>query len=126
MSAPVLQGRNSGGASSDSFDRSGTFKRVEVRIPYVSGAIGEAKAELFLSGDAGGRGGCVLRLSIDDQSCSLIPVVRSFPDGVELHLGGEAESAAMLDALRGVLGVAAGVTLGRGHGGTADPLPPKS
>jgi hypothetical protein len=71
-----------------------------VEVNYCSGAIGVVRAEFYRSLDNEDRGGCVIRIKIDDHASSFVPHAVSCPDGVELHMAGEAEGRAMLEALR--------------------------
>lgn len=78
-------------------------------VEFMCGAIGQAKVELFQSADSMDRGGVVFRLIIEDASSCMHPFARRVSEGpgshgVEIHLGGEAEAASMLRALKEVLG----------------------
>ena len=70
---------------------------------YISGACGIATVQIFHSVSDEDRGGIVLRLSINDQSCSFFPHAEVTPNGVDLHIAGEAEADSILLALKMVL-----------------------
>lgn len=87
--------------------RASTYAVVEAEteaLPFNGGGY-VAKVEAFVSEDDEDRGGVVLRLTstsqIDDGS--FIPTARGAVGGVEIHIGGESESAAFLEALRAAL-----------------------
>lgn len=66
---------------------------------YVSGAIGRATVTLYKSEDDEDRGGFVLGFTIADDTSSFIPHAEIVPNGVLLHLGGEAEGDALIRCL---------------------------
>lgn len=72
-------------------------------VSYVSGATGNVTVELFQSTDTEDRGGYVLRILLQDGGSSMIPHAEQHGDGVDLHLGGEAEALAALSAIEDVL-----------------------
>src|ERR1035437_439558 len=80
-----------------------TSPSISTAVPYNSGAVGSAHVQLFLSNDHEDRGGYVLRITINDSGSSFAPLARDLPNGVDLHLAGEAEGAALLAALAGLL-----------------------
>lgn len=100
MSDPMVIGRGDHGELDE---RAATRWRGSVTHEFVSGAVGDVKAELFESVDDEDRGGAVLRLRVRDDGSAMFPWARNIPGGVELHLGGEAEAEAMCIALIQVL-----------------------
>jgi hypothetical protein len=101
--APTILGRSAGDSPDNADARAATVKVGEVSIPYTSGAVGVARVELFRSVDDEDRGGVVLRLTVDDHGSSFVPTVSVLPNGVELHLTGDAEADALLRAIVGAI-----------------------
>lgn len=94
------------GRFADSFelDNRGDVKHdVTAQAEYTSGAVGTASATLYQSTDDEDRGGVVLRLEIEDSGSSFEPFALLTSKGVEIHLAGEAEAQAMLNALQEAL-----------------------
>ena len=74
-----------------------------VCVDYAAAdAIGVANVQAFATAADCTEAGVVLRLRITGER-ALLPVVVSGPDGVDIHLCGRAEAAAMLTAIRGTL-----------------------
>jgi hypothetical protein len=103
MDNPTVLGRDKDGSHEHADPRASTTKEAEVTVPFHGGANGTAKVELFSSDDNEDRGGIVMRLRIVDGDCAFVPTARIFSDGVELHVAGEAEGAAILRAIIGVI-----------------------
>jgi len=66
-------------------------------------ASGQIIVEVFESCDNEDRGGTVLRIRSIDTDCAFIPTSVNIPNGVELHMAGEAESEAFRRALTAAL-----------------------
>lgn len=84
-------------------NRASTELVLSATVPYVSGAIGEITTSLFQSTGDCDRGGVVFRITINDRASSFQPWAKIIPSGVELHLAGDAEAAALVKALKVVL-----------------------
>ncbi|HRJ49945.1 MAG: hypothetical protein KF787_01310 [Phycisphaeraceae bacterium] len=100
---PTILGRSAGDSPEHASERARTEKVCEVSVPYVSGAVGTAKVELFRSVDDEDRGGVILRLTTEDGGSSFSPTFRVVENGVELHLTGDAEADALLRAIVGAI-----------------------
>jgi len=100
---PMILGRAVGESPEHASERARTEKVCEVAVPYVSGATGTARAELFRSADNEDRGGVILRLTTEDGGSSFAPMFRVVENGIELHLTGEAEGNAFLRAIVGAI-----------------------
>lgn len=58
-------------------------------------------AELFESIDDEDRGGVVIRIKLPQtESGDYIPYARLIPDGIEIHMAGDSEGHALVEALR--------------------------
>jgi hypothetical protein len=100
---PSLLGRHPEAAPRETDIRAETARVASVTIPLTGAVAGFARAELFGSLDDEDRGGVVIRLTIEDPECALVPTCRDVAGGSELHLAGDAEADAMLRAIAGVL-----------------------
>lgn len=103
MNPPEILGRSAGDPNEHAQARAGTSSGPEVTIPYTSGSIGEACVQIYTSEGDEDRGGIVIKLTIQDNASSFIPAARITPDGVEIHVAGDAEAASIVRALRGAL-----------------------
>lgn len=98
-STPMVRGRSADGEFLDE-KRAGTKRCGTVTRSYTAGAVGKARVTVFESLDVEDRGGCVLRIEIEDGGSSWVPDMVRTAKGIELHLAGDAESVAVLEALR--------------------------
>lgn len=103
MKNPEVLGRQTDEKNENATSRAKTIPGPELTIPYTSGSMGSVCVQTFFSIDDEDRGGLVLRLSVEDEGSSFIPAARSTPEGVEIHMAGDAEAASLIRALRGVL-----------------------
>ena len=103
MSNPKVLGRSFGEKPETADARASTVSGPQISISYISGAIGAVHVEVFTSTDDEDRGGIVLRITVEDQASSFVPVAKNIANGVELHLAGDAEGASLVRALRGAL-----------------------
>ena len=84
-------------------------QRAQVRevssatFAYTTGAVGTAKVEVYKSVQDLDRGGMVLRLIIKDTEASFLPSAVQTPEGVDIHIAGEAEAEALVLALQTAL-----------------------
>ena len=103
--SPMLLRRPAGDSPESASATVHTEKVSEKRVPYVSGATGTARAELFRSTDdsKASHGGVILRVTIENGGASYAPSFRVVEDGIELHLAGEAEAEALLRAIAGAI-----------------------
>jgi hypothetical protein len=103
MSNPSLLGRLHDKKNEQASERASTSAGPRTCIPFVSGAQGDAKVQIFTSNDDEDRGGVVICFSIEKGDCNSIPAAKITPTGVELHLAGDAEAASLVTALKGAL-----------------------
>lgn len=103
MNNPNVLGRLHDEPNENSSERSSTSICTEKTIEYVSGAQGVARVQVFTSNDDEDRGGIVIRFSIEDDDCSFWPAAKITNNGVELHMCGDAESTALITALKQAL-----------------------
>jgi hypothetical protein len=101
MDTPKVLGRSPDEHSTD--PRADTRHRLSATVAYCSGAIGEARVDLFESVEHSDCGGFVLRLSIKDDASSMVPHAVVHPSGVDIHLAGDAEAEAILMGIQHVL-----------------------
>jgi hypothetical protein len=74
-----------------------------VSIPFDHAAIGEIHAVRLASRDGEDRGGCVLKITMEDHGGSFLPFAKNIDGGVELHIAGDMEARVLLAALRALL-----------------------
>ncbi len=98
-SAPNVQARFAG----EPIVRATTWLRAATDVAFEDCVCGTATAALYESDNEGSRGGIVLRLTIDDEGGALIPHGVLLPNGVEVHLAGDAEALALIHALQKAL-----------------------
>lgn len=106
MKTEPLFGRYSRGVVSEAAHvnaRASTRPVVRADVEYTSGATGKASVEVLESVDDEDRGGVLLRFRTQDGGSSFLPHAVVTEEGVDLHLAGQAEAAAFLEALRALL-----------------------
>jgi hypothetical protein len=101
MDNTKMLGRGTGETSAEA--RAETRHRLTATVEYCSGATGDARVDLFESVDDANRGGVVLRLSVKDGGSSFVPHAVVHPEGVDIHLAGDAEAEAFLLGLERLL-----------------------
>lgn len=70
-------------------------------VPYTGGVLGEVTLGIYRSTDITDRGGVVLRItSTCPSGDAFVAHAKAIDGGIELHMAGEAEGHALLDALR--------------------------
>ena len=70
-------------------------------VPFDEGVRGEVTLDIFRSTDIGDRGGVVLRITSKGPSGDIfVAHAQPIDGGIEVHMAGEAEGRALLDALR--------------------------
>lgn len=88
------------------FDES-TDERAEcevvrsVSIPLCG--FGDFHAVLLTSTDCNSRGGCILKITLNEISSSFLPYAKNIDGGVEIHMAGDVEAKGLLAALRALL-----------------------
>lgn len=89
---PSIIGRSIGDERLD--PRAATTWRARASHEFTGGACGVAYVDLLESVDCEDRGGIILRLVLRDYGSAMQPWAAVTPDGVEVHLPGDAESEA--------------------------------
>ncbi len=102
-SVPDLIGRIQGDEVDTESVRSETDHLVSVSVPFDGGAVGVAAVSVFHSAASGDDGGFVLRITTDNQASAMQPHAELIPNGVDLHIAGEIESAAVIEAIQQAL-----------------------
>lgn len=74
-----------------------------VSVPFEGGAIGEVTVSVFRSTDKEDRGGIVLKITLEDHASSFLPLAKTIPSGVELHMAGDIEAESFINALKTAL-----------------------
>lgn len=74
-----------------------------VSVPFEGGAIGKLSVSVFQSNDDEDRGGLVMRITLQNEGSSFLPVARDIEDGVELHMAGDIEARSLVHALKTAL-----------------------
>jgi hypothetical protein len=108
MKNPSVIGRDeyaaiddSGAVAADDLDeRAGTNLISTVSIPFEAGAIGTLRVQVFSSMDDEDRGGVVLRITMENDASAFTPYSRNIENGVEVHMAGDAEGKALVNALK--------------------------
>ncbi len=103
MSNPKIIGRSPIEYGSDTDERADTVANEKVSVQYSCGAMGTASVQTFCSVFSEDRGGVVLKLEIEDDGSSMVPMAKLTDNGVELHLCGDGEATAMIAALKKAL-----------------------
>jgi hypothetical protein len=97
---PTIIGR----CEDESLDpRASTERVASLRKDFHGAVCGDAWIHLFESTDYEDRGGVVIGIEIRNRDGAFIPHAESTPDGIEIHLAGDAEAAILLDGLRTAL-----------------------
>lgn len=108
MNNPSVIGRDeyaaidgSGAIAADDLDeRAGTNLVSTVSIPFQTGAIGTLRVQVFSSTDDEDRGGVVLRITMENDASAFTPYARNIENGVEVHMAGDGEGNALINALK--------------------------
>jgi len=101
MDAPKVTTQYEVGGFERVDERARTRLIADVREEWQGAASGVARVQAYRSEDDEDRGGFVLRLGVCNGDGAMTPFVRtSGSDGVELHMCGDEEGAAMLKAMR--------------------------
>jgi|GEM_PF-1779432 len=96
---PDIIGRSRSTPDDDISARSSTRQLVAVGIPFDGAAIGLATVAIFESTGSMDDGGLVIRCNIrNDASAYQVHAVVT-TEGADIHIAGDAESLAVLDAL---------------------------
>lgn len=66
---------------------------------------GDAHVRVYRSDGDMDRGGVVIRLTIDNPDCAMVPTARIIENGVELHMAGDEEAEALCRALQCALSI---------------------
>lgn len=74
-----------------------------VSIPFEGAAVGEVIVIRLASCESEDRGGCVLKIEINNFASSFLPFAKKIDRGVEIHMAGDIEAKAFLAALRAAL-----------------------
>lgn len=74
-----------------------------VSIPFEGSASGEIQGSRFSSTDSEDRGGCVLKISLENDASSFIPFAKNVDGGIEIHMAGDIEAKSFIAALRALL-----------------------
>lgn len=108
MDKPVLLGRMDGYPIDDKpiHDMFRPHERAEcsvvasTSVPSYGG--GNMEVTRYASDSDEDRGGCILRIT-HKKGAGFFPYARNIEDGIELHVAGDCEGKAFLEALRAVL-----------------------
>jgi len=87
-------------AAQDLDERAETKLTCTVSIPFQAGAIGTLHVQTFSSLDDENRGGIVLRITIENEASAFAPYSLNIKNGVEVHMAGDAEGKALVNALK--------------------------
>ncbi len=101
--SPALLGRNPEDPGAAPCLHSSVVEAARATFGYTTGAAGNATATIYRSEQNLDRGGMVLRLAIDNSESSFLPTATLTPEGVDIHIAGEAEAEAMVIALQTAL-----------------------
>lgn len=102
-SVPDLIGRIQGGGVDTESVRSDTDHLVSISVPFDGAAIGVATVSVFHSAASGDVGGFVLRITTANHASAMQPHAVLIPNGVDLHIAGDIESAAVIEAIQKAL-----------------------
>ena len=105
MKNPNVLGRFHDNPNEAATERSQTGACPEISVPYEGAASGTARVQIFTSSSKESHGGVVLKFSIENEDCSFIPAAKVTDSGIEMHISGDAEAAALITALRGALAI---------------------
>jgi hypothetical protein len=95
---PAIVGRT---GDNDLVTRAKTKLVYGKTVPYSGGVAGDVTVSIYRSTDMTARGGVVLRItSTCPSGDAFLAHAEAIDGGIELHMAGETESCALLDALR--------------------------
>ena len=100
---PAILGRNPEDPSGAPTQRSNVEEAACATLHYATGATGKATVAVYRSVQDLDRGGMVLRFAIENSEASFLPTATLTPEGVDIHIAGEAEAEAMVIALQTAL-----------------------
>lgn len=110
---PDLIGRTEGECTDQESVRSGTALLASASVPFNGAAVGVATVNVFESTNCGDDGGLVVRCTIRNDASAFQPHAVLVADGVDLHIAGDEEAAALLSALRQATAQAQQIRLSR-------------
>ena len=88
-------------ADNDLAVRAETTHKFSKTVPYAGGVQGDVTLSIYRSTDIDDRGGVVLRITSKCPSGdAFLAHAKVIDGGIEVHMAGEAEGNALLDALR--------------------------
>ncbi|MBC7618766.1 MAG: hypothetical protein H7293_07215 [Candidatus Saccharibacteria bacterium] len=99
-SVPDLIGRIQGDEVDMESVRSETAHLVSVSVPFDGAAMGVATVRVFQSSGIGDDAGIVMRVTVDNRASAFQPHAVLIPNGVDLHIAGDTESVATLEAIQ--------------------------
>ncbi|MFT4646991.1 MAG: hypothetical protein ACI9X4_000197 [Glaciecola sp.] len=99
----AILGRNPADPSGAPSQRARVEEASCASLHYTTGATGKASVAVYRSVQDLDRGGMVLRFAIENSEASFLPTATLTPEGVDLHIAGEAEAEAMVIALQTAL-----------------------
>ena len=100
--APDLLGAAESECAEDALTRASTTHTAAATVAFFgvnSGGELAMAVDIFESTDDEDRGGVVVRIRLPQTAGDFIPVARQLADGVEIHMAGDEEGAALLAAL---------------------------
>lgn len=97
---PDLIGRVQGDGQDTASVRSSTTLLATASVPFDGAAIGVATATVFASNSVWDDGGLVIRCTLRNDASAFQPHAVVIADGVDFHIAGDEESAAMLSAIQ--------------------------
>ncbi len=104
VAAPTsILGRNPEDPGAAPSQHSRVEEAANAALEYTTGAAGKASVSVYRSVQDLDRGGMVLRLGIQNNEASFLPTATLTPEGVDIHIAGEAEAEAMVIALQTAL-----------------------
>ncbi len=100
---PAILGRNPADPTGAPTQRAQVEEASSSSLQYATGASGKATVAVYRSVQDLDRGGMVLRFAIENGESSFLPTATLTPEGVDIHIAGEAEAEAMVIALQTAL-----------------------
>ncbi|MCM2341670.1 hypothetical protein [Rhodoferax sp.] len=97
---PDLIGRVQGDGQDTASVRSSTTFLAKASVPFEGAVAGVATATVFESKGVWDDGGLVIRCTLRNDASAYQPHAVVIADGVDFHIAGEEESAAMLSAIQ--------------------------
>lgn len=97
---PDLIGRIQGDGQDTASVRSTTTLLATASVPFNGAAIGVATATVFAGDGIFEEGGLVIRCTLRNDASAFQPHAVVIADGVDFHIAGDEESAAMLSAIQ--------------------------